>query len=137
VPETQSLDESLVAVEIPTLQIVQELSPLPDHHEKTPTGMEILLVRLQVLRQTANPMSQDRDLNLRRPRVGAVHLEFLNDFLLLFTLDHCDTPFRANPEPQNGVRIPDPSAGSKDILSSRESFCKKDRLFPLDKLFFM
>lgn len=134
-PQTQSLDKILVSVKVLALEVVQELPPLADHHEKTATGMKILLVGFQVLRQATDSVGQDRNLNFRRSRIRAVDLVFLDDFLLLFTFDHGDTPFLANPESQKGVRNPDPSAGSVDILPSPKTLCKGLR-FPLSTMSF-
>jgi len=125
VAKSQALDKFLIAVEISPLEVVQELPPLPDHHKKTSAGMEILLVGFQVLREAANPVSQYCDLDFRRARVSTVNLVLLDDFLFLFTFDHGDTPFLANPESQKGAHIPDPSAGSEDILPFPQTLCKK------------
>lgn len=124
-PQTKSLDEVLVSVKVLALKIIQEFPPLADHHEKAAAGMKILLMGFQVLRQAADPVGQDCYLHFRRSRIGAVDLVLLDDFLLLFTFDHGGTPFLANPESQNGVRNPDPSAGSGDILSPPKNLCKE------------
>ena len=47
------------------LQVIQQAAALADQlQEATPRGV-ILLVRLEVLGQFANPLTQNRDLNLR------------------------------------------------------------------------
>ena len=62
----QLLDDLAIAVKIVRLQVIQMPAPLPDHLQKTSPRMLIVLVRLQMLRQMADPSAQNCYLHFRR-----------------------------------------------------------------------
>ncbi len=82
--ETELLDHVLVAIGIVGLQVVQQAPPLADQHEKAAARAVVFLVRLEVLRQLANALAEQRDLDLGTAGVGRVRAIAVNDgFLLL------------------------------------------------------
>src|SRR5689334_25020215 len=78
--QAQLADDVLVARVVLLLQIVEQATALSDHDQQTATGMEILLVALQVFRQILDPLGEDRDLNFRGAGVVGALGVFLDDF---------------------------------------------------------
>src|SRR5947209_15035981 len=78
------LDYVLVALGIVSLEVVQQAATPADHHQETAAGGVILLVRLEMIRQIADPFAEHRDLNFRAPRIAIVGSEPGYD--VLFTL---------------------------------------------------
>src|SRR5690606_24840187 len=74
VPEPQLVDELPVAGHIGSLEVVQQPATPADHLEQPPTPVEILGVRAKVPREIVDPLREERDLNLGRPRIGLVYL---------------------------------------------------------------
>src|SRR6516162_7747428 len=68
--QAKALDQLPVALLILLLQIVQQPAPLADHHQQAAAGMEILLVRLEMIGQVLDALGQQRHLNLRRTRIA-------------------------------------------------------------------
>jgi hypothetical protein len=64
-PQAELIDDLAVPVEIIDPKIFQMSTTLPDHLEKAPPGMMVLLVRLQMFGQVVDASAQERDLNLR------------------------------------------------------------------------
>src|SRR5262245_17786634 len=64
-PQTESLDDALVALKVASAQIVEHAPTLAHELEQATTGMMVALVRLEVLRQIRDPIGQERDLDLR------------------------------------------------------------------------
>src|SRR5271169_182826 len=60
----QFLNDVFVALGIVGLQVVEQATPLADHHQKATPGRVVVLVGLEVLRQLSNPLAQNRDLHL-------------------------------------------------------------------------
>ena len=60
------------------LQVIQKTAALADQHQQTTPRSVILLVCLEVLGQFANPLTQNRDLDLRRTGVRIVGAEAFN-----------------------------------------------------------
>ena len=50
-------DDVLVARAVLFLEVVEQATTLADHHEKSAARAVVLLVRLEVLRQLANPFA--------------------------------------------------------------------------------
>jgi hypothetical protein len=61
---------------------------LADNFEKTTTGMVILLVSTEMIRQISDSLREKCDLNLRGTRISLMGLEFFNDFLFAFCGQH-------------------------------------------------
>jgi hypothetical protein len=77
-------NDSLVALGIVSLEVVEQATPLADQHEQAAARAVVLLVRFEVIRQLANAFTDDGYLNLRTPGVSRVRLILVNDrFLLL------------------------------------------------------
>src|SRR5436190_1717191 len=68
-PKTQTLDQRVVALVVPGLEVVEQTPTLADHLEQTATRMVILRVALEVLGEVGDAFAQDGDLNFRRARV--------------------------------------------------------------------
>ena len=91
VAQAQSFYDETIAGFVLTVQIRQVTSSLPDQLEQTATGMLIVLVDLEVLDQFVDSSSQQRDLNLRGPRIARVNAVLLYDrFFLFFSKRHSD-----------------------------------------------
>src|SRR6185437_11471893 len=76
--DTELPDHLTVAIGIMYLQVVQQAAALAHEHQQTTPGCVILLVHLEMLGQFANPLAQNRDLNLRRTGVRIVCTEALD-----------------------------------------------------------
>jgi len=64
--DAEFLNDGFVAFGIRLPQVVEQAATLAHHHEKTAPGGMVLLMRLEMLRQFANPRAQDGDLDFRR-----------------------------------------------------------------------
>ena len=69
-PET--FDQLVVAAGILALEVVEQPPPPADELQKSASGVVILRVRLEVVGQVCDAVSQQRDLDLGRARVGVV-----------------------------------------------------------------
>jgi hypothetical protein len=63
--DSKFLDDVFVALCVVLFQIVQQAATLADHHEQTTPGGMVFLVRLEVLVQLTDPLTQDSNLNFR------------------------------------------------------------------------
>lgn len=59
------MDDVFVSISIVRLQIVQQATTLADHHEQTPPGGVVLFMRLEVLGQITDPLTQNCNLDFR------------------------------------------------------------------------
>ena len=75
------MDYVLVALGIVVLEVVQQATSLADHHQETAAGGVILFVRLKVVRQLADPLTEHRDLNFRTASIVIVGAVSGNDVL--------------------------------------------------------
>lgn len=89
---TEFLDDCPIPLDILLLEVVEESPSLADDLQKTAPAVVVLFVNLEVLRQIDDPLGENRDLNLRRPRIAVVTLERCNDLLLLVRYQHSRTP---------------------------------------------
>jgi hypothetical protein len=77
-------DNRLITLGIVFLEVVEQATPLADQHEKAAARAVVFLVRLEVLRQLANPFAQQRDLNFRAPSIAGMRAVLVNEgFLVL------------------------------------------------------
>ena len=82
--DAELADDRLVTLGIVFLQIVQQATALADQHEKPAARAVVFLVRLEVLRQLANPLAEQGDLNFRTARIAGMRAVSVNEgFLLL------------------------------------------------------
>jgi hypothetical protein len=82
--DAEFLNHSLITLDIELFEIVQQATTPANHHQKTAARSVILLVRLEMVRQLIDALTQDRDLDLRTAGVARVCLVRLDDvgFLL-------------------------------------------------------
>jgi len=59
------LNDGFVAFGIRLSQVIEQAATPAHHHEKTAPGGMVLLMRLEMLGQLANPRTQDGNLNFR------------------------------------------------------------------------
>src|SRR5215469_12974230 len=77
-------DYGLVALGIVLLEVVEQAAALADQHEKTAARAVVFLVRLEVLRQLANPLAEQSDLNFRASGIARMRGVLVNEgFFLL------------------------------------------------------
>ena len=81
--EIERLDDCSVALDIDLFQILQQLAALTYQAQQRALGSEVVLVAFEVFRKVADTVREQRDLALRRTRVG-VGLSVLTEKLLLF-----------------------------------------------------
>jgi hypothetical protein len=82
--QLQFFGDRLIAIDVCVMEVIQEATPLADHHQQPAPGAVILLVCLKVLGQVINPLCQKRNLDIRRPRVLFMQFELLNGFRFCF-----------------------------------------------------
>jgi len=61
--DAEFLNDSLVAIGVVFLQVIQQAAAPADHHQQPTARCMVLLVRLEMLRQLANTLAEDRDLH--------------------------------------------------------------------------
>jgi hypothetical protein len=77
-------DDRLIALGIVFLQVVEQATPLADQHEKAAARAVVFLVRLEVLRQLANPFAEQRDLDFRTASIARMRAVLVDEgFLVL------------------------------------------------------
>ena len=82
--DAELADHSLIPLGIIFLEVVEQASPLADQHEKAAARAVVFLVRLEVLRQLANPFAEQSDLYFRAARIARMRAVLVNEgFLLL------------------------------------------------------
>jgi hypothetical protein len=68
-PKAEFVHDLAIAIEVVRAKVLQVTAALTYHLEETAAGMMIVLVRLQVLGQVADPSAQERDLHFRGSRI--------------------------------------------------------------------
>src|SRR5436190_24142639 len=92
-PQTQLLNQGVVALDVDLLEVGEQRTALVDHHQEAAARMVVLVVALEVLGQVADALGEDRDLDFRAAGVVLVAGVVLDDLLLLFGGDrHSLTP---------------------------------------------
>src|SRR5215467_5297140 len=82
--DAELADHSLIPLGIVFLEVVEQATPLADQHEKAAARAVVFLVRLEVLRQLANPFAEQSDLHFRAARIARMRAVLVNEgFLLL------------------------------------------------------
>jgi hypothetical protein len=66
------LNDGFVAFGIALSQVIEQAATPTHHHEQTAPGGMVFLMRLEMLRQLANPGAQDGNLNFRRTSIMVV-----------------------------------------------------------------
>src|SRR5436190_9515536 len=83
-PETQLLDQAVVALDVLRLEVREQAAALVDHRQQAAARMVVLVVLLEVLGQVADALGEDRDLDFGGAGVALGLGVAGNDFLLLF-----------------------------------------------------
>src|SRR5205085_10664189 len=83
-PQAQFLDQRPIALQVDPLQVVQEAAAAADELQEAAPRVVVLRVRAQVLGELVDPRGEERDLNLRRARVGLGAPVLRDDLLLRF-----------------------------------------------------
>ncbi len=76
--DTELADHVAIAIGIMRLQVIQQAAALANQHQQATPRSVILLVRLEMLGQLANPLTQNRDLDFRGTGVRIVGAEAFN-----------------------------------------------------------
>ena len=82
--QTQSLDESTVALDVLFLQIGEQLTALTNEHRQRACCVVILVVLLQVLGEVRNAIAEQSHLAFYRTCVGSAMTILLEDLYLFF-----------------------------------------------------
>jgi len=77
--ELQAGDNVVVSVQRCGLEVVEQLSAAARHGDKAAAGMEVLLVRAEMLGEVGNTRAQDGNLNFAGTRIFVVKAVFLDD----------------------------------------------------------
>src|SRR5437762_3748111 len=78
--DPELLDHALVTLEVASLEVVEQAATLSHELEQPTTGVVVLAVHLEVLRQVPDAVGEERDLHLGRPGVARVPAVRLHDF---------------------------------------------------------
>jgi hypothetical protein len=90
--DAQFHDDSLVAVFVLSLQIVEKSPSLTDHFQKAPPAVVILFMDLEMLRKIGDPLGENRHLHLGRTGITVVTFVGVDDLLFFFGNQHAVTP---------------------------------------------
>lgn len=85
--DVQLADNGAVTLNICLLEVVEKISSVTYHLEKSAAAVVILVVSLEVFVEIVDPVSEKRDLNLRRAGISLMS-SILLDNCLLFVLKH-------------------------------------------------
>src|SRR5437867_4110778 len=77
--DPELLDHALVTLEVASLEVVEQAATLSHELEQPTTGVVVLAVHLEVLRQVPDAVGEERDLHLGRPGVAGVPAVRLHD----------------------------------------------------------
>ena len=86
--QTKLCDNRTITLNIRLVEVAEQTTAMADHLQQTATGMMILLVLLEVLRQIVDTCGEDSDLYFRRTRITLVNGILLHDFLFCFLSQH-------------------------------------------------
>ncbi len=86
--ESELLNYCAVTLNIGILEILEKVTSLTYHLEKSATAVEVLLIVSEMRVEVVDSLSENSDLNLRRAGVALVHSVSENDFLLLVLCEH-------------------------------------------------
>ena len=77
--DAKFLDDVFITLSIVRFQIVQQATALADHHKKTPPGGMVLFMALEVLRQLADTLTENGNLDFRAARIRLMRTEAVDD----------------------------------------------------------
>src|SRR5215510_8234329 len=72
-----------VALRVLLAQVLEQSPALADQHQQAPAGVMVLLVRLEMIRQTVDALGEQRDLHFGRPGVPIMCFELIDEASLL------------------------------------------------------
>lgn len=82
--QAEPLNQGLIPTWIVPAQVIEKPPSLTHDLEKATSGVVVLLVLLEVLRQFVDPLGKERNLDLRRAGVATVGPETVDDRSLPF-----------------------------------------------------
>ena len=86
--DSELVDDRAVTLDIYLCEIVEKVSSVSYHLEKTATAVVVLVVGLKMLGKSVDSVGKNSDLYLRRTCVTLMCLVSVDDFLLDFLCDH-------------------------------------------------
>src|SRR4026208_1556920 len=79
----QLLRDGQITIGVGSVQIIQQTTPLPNHHQQTATRAMVLVVLLQVLRERIDSLGQQSDLSIGGAGVLLVQTKGLHNLVLI------------------------------------------------------
>lgn len=92
--QSKAGEERVVPIDVGVAQVAQLAAALAYEHEQTATGVEVVPVLAQVIRQGADAVREERNLHFWRPGVTREPREVVDDGLLLVSRLHWLTTMR-------------------------------------------
>jgi hypothetical protein len=80
--DAQALNQVLVSFRVTAFQVFQKAAAPRDHRQQSPAGMMIFTVRLEMILELQNTLTQDRNLYLWRTGIRLVNAICCNYLLL-------------------------------------------------------
>lgn len=80
--DAQALNQVLVSFRVTAFQVFQKAAAPRDHRQQSPAGMMIFAVRLEMILELQNALTQDRDLYFWRTGIRFVNSVRCNYLLL-------------------------------------------------------
>ena len=102
--ETELRNQFAITVNVLVAQVVQQVTAMTYHFQKTTTGVVVFLVRAQVVVQVVDLVGQDRDLNFRGPGVSVVYFKSFDQVLFSFLADPAQCPWPRCQRPDHRTR---------------------------------
>jgi hypothetical protein len=83
--DAEFLNDSLVAIGVVFLQVIQQAAAPADHHQQPTARCMILFVRFEMLRQLANTLAEDRDLHFGTAGIAVMRPVGIDNGLFLLS----------------------------------------------------
>ena len=77
--DAELLNDAFITIGIVLLQVVEQATPLADEHEQTAARAVVFFMRLEVLRQLTDALTQQSDLDFRATGVSSVGRILVNE----------------------------------------------------------
>ena len=88
-PQPQFGDDAAIAFDVLAIQVVQQTTPLTNHHQQAATAVMIVFVLAEMIRQVVDPLAEQSHLNLGRAGVAVMRTVFSDDLLCGFHSSTC------------------------------------------------
>ena len=85
--ESEPINHTLVSLVTGALEVIEQPAPLPHELEQPAAGVVVLRVGLEVFRQVVDSLTQQRDLDFRRPGIGWMLAKLFHQLLLSLQSD--------------------------------------------------